>query len=82
MTRVVPDVRLEREAEETTRKLAAGPTVCLGEMRGLVRDSLSRTLSEGLLAEQDAMARTGATADAPRAIGAFGTREVPTFAGS
>ncbi|MFD5257369.1 enoyl-CoA hydratase-related protein [Streptomyces bobili] len=81
VTRVLPTDALADEALATARRLAAGPTRAHGEIRRLLRDSWSATLSEQLTAESDAIARTAATSDASAAVAAFIAKRKPTFQG-
>ena len=82
VSRVVARDRLEPEALVVARELAAGPTAAYGEMRRLLARSLSLELADGLAAEQEAMVRSGATADAREGIAAFVERRAPRFRGS
>jgi 2-(1,2-epoxy-1,2-dihydrophenyl)acetyl-CoA isomerase len=81
VTRVVEAEALEGHALATARRLAAGPTRALGEMRHL----LARSWDNGLVAqhglELEAMARTAATTDASEAIDSFVDKRTPTFEG-
>lgn len=81
VNRVVTPEALAEEAENTVRRLAAGPTRAFGEIRRLLRESDRSTLAEQLSAETDALRRTGASADAPAAIASFLAKRRPTFAG-
>jgi 2-(1,2-epoxy-1,2-dihydrophenyl)acetyl-CoA isomerase len=73
-TRIVDADRLEAEASEIARALAAGPTVSLSHMKRLLRRSWEVTLSEQLVAEADAMIDCGHTADAREGVDAFSSR--------
>ncbi|GGN19927.1 hypothetical protein GCM10011578_050040 [Streptomyces fuscichromogenes] len=81
VTRVLPAAELADEALAVARRLAAGPTRAHGEIRRLLRDSWSATLSEQLTAEGDAVARTAATSDASAAVAAFIDKRKPIFQG-
>ncbi|MCW3038521.1 MAG: hypothetical protein JWM31_426, partial [Solirubrobacterales bacterium] len=78
---VVPAAELAERALAEGRRLAAGPTLALGEMRRLLRGSGCVTWSEHLTREWEAMKRTGATADAVEGVDAFGERRAPRFTG-
>jgi 2-(1,2-epoxy-1,2-dihydrophenyl)acetyl-CoA isomerase len=65
----------------TAAELATGPTLALGTIRRLVRESSGRSLEEGLAAELDANALLGATADARAGILAFTAGQRPRFQG-
>lgn len=81
VTRVVRGDQLEAAATATAHRLAQGPTRAYGEIRKLLHDSWSTTLSEHLAAETTALVRTGATVDAANAIQSFLGRSTPTFEG-
>jgi 2-(1,2-epoxy-1,2-dihydrophenyl)acetyl-CoA isomerase len=81
VTRVLPAGALAEEALAVARRLAAGPTRAYGEIRRLLRDSWSATLSEQLADETDAICRTAGTADSSEAVAAFLDRRTPTFQG-
>jgi 2-(1,2-epoxy-1,2-dihydrophenyl)acetyl-CoA isomerase len=81
ITRVVRDDDLTAEAETVARRLAAGPTRALGEIRTLLRRSPDAELGDQLRAESAALARTGATRDAAHGIASFMARTTPGFEG-
>ncbi|WP_433567261.1 enoyl-CoA hydratase-related protein [Nocardia sp. CA-151230] len=81
ISEVVAADRLEEIALDWAKTLAAGPTRAYAEVRNLLRRSESSTLPEQLSAEIDALARTGATVDAARAVRSFITKSKPTFEG-
>jgi 2-(1,2-epoxy-1,2-dihydrophenyl)acetyl-CoA isomerase len=72
---------LEDRALTAARELAGGPTRAYGEIRRLLRDSWSSTLSDQLARETEAITRSGATSDARKAIAAFLAKQAPTFEG-
>jgi len=82
VTRVVACEDLVGLADNTARRLAAGPTVALALQRQLVRSAQDRTVEEGLAAELDAMRTCGATVDAVEGMAAFIARRRPEFIGS
>ncbi|MGY4101946.1 enoyl-CoA hydratase-related protein [Nocardia sp. R16R-3T] len=81
ISEVVDGEKLEEIALNRAEALAAGPTRAYAEVRALLRNSESSTLPEQLAAEIDALARTGATADAARAVRSFITKSKLTFEG-
>lgn len=81
VSQCVPDAELDAAAEDVAQRLAAGPTRGLGRLRRLLRDSWTRGLEEQLLAEVDALAQTGQTRDAQRAVEAFVAKRRPEFEG-
>jgi len=81
VSHVVPGDVLQEQAAAAARKLADGPTRAYGEIRRLLRDSWSSTLSDQLGAETEAIARAGATSDAERAVAAYLAKSTPTFDG-
>ena len=81
ISRVVRDEDLTAEAETVARRLAAGPTRALGEIRALLRRSPDAELGDQLLAESEALARTGATRDAAHGIASFMAKTKPDFEG-
>lgn len=82
VTRVVPSADVDAEARATAERLAAGPTVSLGRMRRLLRESWGATVREQLAAELGAMAEIGATADAAEGVTSFAQRRPPAFRGA
>ncbi|MFI1918230.1 enoyl-CoA hydratase-related protein [Nocardia sp. NPDC020380] len=80
-TEVVPPEELDTRAISLARELAAGPTAAFGRMRALLRDSWGNSLSEQLLAETEALAETGDSADAAKAIESFAAKRSPDFDG-
>ena len=81
VNRVVPAAALAAETERLARRLAAGPTRALGEMRRLLRDAPQRTLDAQLDAEREAFLRCTATDDFRGALDAFAAKAPPAFAG-
>lgn len=81
ISQVVPADALEERARSIADRFAKGPTRAYGEIRKLLRDSWSSTLSGQLTAEIEAITRTGATADAANAVTSFLRKTEPTFEG-
>jgi 2-(1,2-epoxy-1,2-dihydrophenyl)acetyl-CoA isomerase len=78
---VVPAADLTSVARARAAELAGGPTLALGTIRRLVRESAHRTLAEGLDAELAASRRLGSSADARAGILAFAANQKPDFNG-
>jgi 2-(1,2-epoxy-1,2-dihydrophenyl)acetyl-CoA isomerase len=81
IARVVDDQDLASEAVALATRLAQGPTVALGLIRRLARDSAQLTLAEALAAERVAQRRAGETADFRSAVLAFLQKRQPSFDG-
>lgn len=81
ITEVAAPEELAARADDLVRELAAGPTVAFGRMRGLLRAAWDNTLSEQFVEESEALAATGDSKDAARAIEAFAAKRRPTFEG-
>ncbi|MBF6149555.1 enoyl-CoA hydratase/isomerase family protein [Nocardia nova] len=81
VSEVVDAQKLEEIALNRAEALAAGPTQAYAEVRALLRNSESSTLSEQLDAEIEALARTGASVDAALAVRSFITKSKPNFEG-
>ena len=81
IARVVEDVDLESEAVALATRLAQGPTVALGLIRKLARDSDRLPLGEALAAERVAQRQAGTTDDFRSAVIAFLQKRQPTFDG-
>jgi 2-(1,2-epoxy-1,2-dihydrophenyl)acetyl-CoA isomerase len=81
IARVVDDEDLASEAVALATRLAQGPTVALGLIRRLARDSAQLALDEALAAERAAQRRAGETADFRSAVLAFLQKRQPGFDG-
>ncbi|MCK9248055.1 MAG: enoyl-CoA hydratase-related protein [Solirubrobacteraceae bacterium] len=81
VTRVVARDELGAHAEETARRLAAGPTRGLGRIRRMLRTAGDVDVHERLAGEHASMIELGATDDAREGITAFVERRRPTFHG-
>lgn len=77
----VPDSALIDEARALATRLANGPTLALGSMRKLVRDAMHSSYPAALMAEADAQAMAGGSADAMEGIGAFLMKRPAKFSG-
>lgn len=78
----VDDASLFETATSLARRLAAGPAQGLAETKRLIRSAWSKTLSEQLDAERDAMAALGRSDDYREGVAAFIARRRPVFAGA
>ena len=81
ISRIVADEDLASEAVALATRLAQGPTVALGLIRKLMRESASLPLSEALAYERVAQREAGNTADFKAAILAFLQKRQPRFEG-
>lgn len=81
IARVVDDEDLAEESVALATRLAQGPTVALGLIRRLARDTQSLSLSEALAAERDAQREAGRTRDFAHAVAAFLQKRQPRFEG-
>ena len=81
VNRVLPADRLPAEAMALAQRLAAGPTVALGQLRRLLRGSLERDLPAQLDAEAAAFQACAASADFRIGVDAFFSRSRPQFGG-
>jgi 2-(1,2-epoxy-1,2-dihydrophenyl)acetyl-CoA isomerase len=63
---------VDEEVERVARALATAPTKAYGEIRGLLANTFTRDLREGLGAEHEAILRTAATGEARERVGRFG----------
>lgn len=81
VSRVLPADRLPAEAMALAQRLAAGPTVALGQLRRLLRASFQRDLSAQLDAEAAAFRVCAGTADFRIGVDAFLGKTRPAFTG-
>lgn len=79
--RVVADDKLEAEALALAQRLAAGPTLALGETKRLFLRAGAAQLTAQLEDEALTLARVAASADAREGIGAMVERRKPVFNG-
>lgn len=82
ISRVVDDEFLAEEAVKLATNLANGPTVALGLIRQLARNSDHLPLTETLAAERAAQRAAGGTEDFKQAVTAFLGKRQPRFKGS
>ena len=80
-TEVVPDEALADRVGEVARALAGGPTLAYGAVRRAIAFSAGHGLVDSLEVEEEAMTRTGTSADHRIAVDAFLAKERPVFTG-
>jgi 2-(1,2-epoxy-1,2-dihydrophenyl)acetyl-CoA isomerase len=81
IARLAEDEDLASEAVALATRLAQGPTVALGLIRRLARESAQLSLSESLGAERVAQREAGSTEDFRNAVVAFLHKRQPQFDG-
>ena len=81
VSRVVDDEDLAPETVALATRLAEGPTVALGLIRKLVRQSSHQYLDQALAEERSAQREAGRTEDFRAAVAAFLTKTPPRFRG-
>jgi 2-(1,2-epoxy-1,2-dihydrophenyl)acetyl-CoA isomerase len=81
IARVVDDEFLAEEAVALATRLAQGPTIALGLIRGLARESAHLPLPEALAAERAAQRCAGESEDFKAAVFAFLHKRQPQFRG-
>ena len=79
VNRVVPAADLDAATNAMVHALATGPALALRNAKRLVRESLSRSLSEQLDAEASSFAACAGTADFVEGITAFLAKRPPQF---
>lgn len=81
LNRVVPAADLETQAMAFAQRLAKGPTVALGRLRRLMRESFDRDLPAQLAAEAAAFVHCAQTEDFRAGVNAFFTKQTALFSG-
>ncbi|MCO5992569.1 enoyl-CoA hydratase-related protein [Actinoallomurus rhizosphaericola] len=81
VNRVVPADRLDAEARELARRLAAGPTVAYGAVKAALDHAATADLAGALAREAELQDACAATADHTAATKAFLKKEEPVFEG-
>lgn len=79
VTKVVPDARLQAEAQALAAQLAAGATQALGAAKRLLHHSFSESLETQMELEAQAIADQARTAHAREGIAAFIAKRPPKF---
>ncbi len=82
VNRVVTAIELETEVKALAQRLAKGPTVALGHLRRLMRESFDRDLPAQLGAEAAAFIHCAETQDFKSGIDAFFAKQPAQFVGS
>jgi 2-(1,2-epoxy-1,2-dihydrophenyl)acetyl-CoA isomerase len=82
VNRVVPMNRLFDEADALVQRLARAPTVALGQMKSLMRQSFDRSLEDQLEAERDALVACATTGDYREGVTAFVNKKAAVFRGA
>lgn len=82
VNRVVPAVELAAETNKLAQRLANGPTLAVGRIRRLMRQSFSSDFATQLDAEKDAFAASTTTRDFAEGVRAFLEKRPPRFEGS
>jgi 2-(1,2-epoxy-1,2-dihydrophenyl)acetyl-CoA isomerase len=78
---IVPEQSLESEAMAVAGRLAAGPTIAIGNIKKLMRASFDNALPQQLDSERDAFLACAATSDFKEGVSAFLERRPAAFSG-
>ncbi|MEM7348430.1 MAG: enoyl-CoA hydratase/isomerase family protein [Chloroflexota bacterium] len=78
---VYPQNSLREDAMAYASKLAAGPTLAIGEIKRCVHEGVNMSLEDGLKLERDLIAGLFDTADAHEGISAFAEKRKAEFQG-
>ena len=81
VNQVCPAENFDRHALETATRLAQGPTLAYGKVKGLFEDSLGATLEDQLNAETEAISNIVRTGDFQEGVKAFTQKRMPWFQG-
>ena len=81
VNRAVPEDRLDAEAAEWARRLAAAPTLALAGIKALLRGTCRRSFEEQAEAERIAQLELGRSADFREGVQAFLDKRPPRFQG-
>jgi 2-(1,2-epoxy-1,2-dihydrophenyl)acetyl-CoA isomerase len=79
--KAVEDEALDAEVDTLAQKFAAAPTLGLGAIKQMIRESWRHSLDEELDLQRDAMRRLGATDDYREGVAAFMEKRPPRFMG-
>jgi enoyl-CoA hydratase/carnithine racemase len=81
VTWVKSAVEIDAFVADVAGRLAAGPTVALGQTKALLNEGVDRTLRDAVASEARAQVGNFATADAAEAYAAFAQKREPSFTG-
>jgi 2-(1,2-epoxy-1,2-dihydrophenyl)acetyl-CoA isomerase len=81
VNRVVPAIALREETDALARRLASGPTLAIGRIKRLLRQSLDNPLATQLDLERDNFHASASTSDFTEAMDAFFTKRAAHFTG-
>jgi 2-(1,2-epoxy-1,2-dihydrophenyl)acetyl-CoA isomerase len=81
INRLVPSTEVEKTARELAERLAAGPTLSLGQAKRLYRRSLVSDMATSFAEEQAATAMLSTTEDRKEGMAALAEGRLPTFRG-
>ena len=81
VNRVVPAIALEEETNALAKRLASGPTLAIGRMKRLLRQSLDNDLDTQLDLERDCFRESAGTEDFSEALDAFFSKRAAHFKG-
>ena len=79
VNRVVDDDALDASIAEAARRIAAGPTLAMRNLKRLLRHSMQRTLSEQLQAEAVSFGQCTGSDDFAEGVAAFLGKRTPDF---
>jgi|SRR5215469_6280687 len=82
VNRVLAPDALQGETADLARRLSSGPTVAMGHIKRLMRESFFRDFKGQLEAERAAFLRNAGTRDFGEGLSAFFARRPPSFEGS
>jgi 2-(1,2-epoxy-1,2-dihydrophenyl)acetyl-CoA isomerase len=82
INRIVPAAALQEETDALARRLASGPTLAIGRMKRLLRQSLDNDLPTQLDLERDNFRASAGTEDFGEALAAFFAKRAAHFKGS
>lgn len=81
LNRIVPAAELEAAATALVQRLGSGPTLAIGRLKRLLRQSLDNDLPTQLDLERDNFRDSTATVDFTEALDAFFSKRRPVFVG-
>ena len=81
VNRVLPAGELDRAVDDAARRIAAGPTHAVRNLKRLLRESLGHSLSQQLRAEAQSFGQCAGTDDFAEGVAAFLAKRPPDFHG-